>query len=378
MAEAVRQVSERLSARGHELTVATRAHPERTTRQHNGVTIAEFDVSGNLAKGMVGDVDRYREFVRRGNFQVLTNFAAQQWATDALLDDLPKLTASKVFVPTGFSGLYWEEYRDYYARMPGWLKEYDQLVVLGETCRDTQFARECGMTHWMVIPNGAAAEEFLPTTGVDIRARLGIPADNGLILHVGSHSGLKGQAEAIRIFAKADLQGITLVLVGNGLSTPRGLACRRLASRFRIDPRQLLRGKRLVLTELSRVETVAAFRVADIFLFPSLIECSPIVLFECMASLTPFLTTDAGNAREILDWAHTGEILPGHHSSDGLVHANIDAGAALLKQLYADRTRRATMAENGFAAWQQRFTWENVAGQYERLYYDLSGAGDDV
>jgi L-malate glycosyltransferase len=376
MAEAVRQVSERLAAHGHEITVATRAHSGRTMRRHNGVTIVEFDVSGNLARGLAGEVDRYREFVRRGDYQVVTNFAAQQWATDALLDELPALSAAKVFVPTGFSGLYWDEYRDYYVHMPEWLKQYDRLVVLGETCRDARFARDCAMTHLVVISNGAAAEEFLPPPEIDIRARLGIPHRHGLILHVGSHSGLKGHAEAIRIFARADLRQVTLLLVGNGLTGRRGIACRKLAKRFWLDPRQLLRGKRLVLAELSRVETVAAFQMADLFLFPSLIECSPIVLFECMAARTPFLTTDAGNASEILEWAHAGEILRGHHSADGLVHVDVLAGTAQLEQLYADRPRRATMADNGFAAWQQRFTWEKVAGQYEQLYFDLRGAGD--
>jgi glycosyltransferase involved in cell wall biosynthesis len=378
MAEAVRQVSERLVARGHDLTVATRVHPDRSTYRLNGVAIAEFDVSGNLAKGLCGEVDHYRDFVRRGNFQVVTNFAAQQWATDALFDDFAALSAAKVFVPTGFSGLYWNEYRDYYARMPGWLRQYDRLVVLGEACRDARFARDCGMDHLVVIPNGAAAEEFLPEATIDIRARLGIPTMHGLILHVGSHTGLKGHAEAIRMFARAGLHRATLLLVGDGLSTRCGIACRRLATRFRLDPRQVLRSKRLVLTELNRAETVAAFQAADLFLFPSMIECSPIVLFECLAARAPFLATDAGNTREILDWAPAGEILPGHHSDDGLVHAHVEEGATLLAQLYADRDRRATMAEKGFAAWQQRFTWEKVAEQYEHLYRDLRGEGDGV
>jgi glycosyltransferase involved in cell wall biosynthesis len=376
MAEAVRQLSERLAARGHDLTVATRVHPERSTRRHNGVVIAEFDVSGNLAKGLCGEVERYREFVRHGDFQVMTNFAAQQWATDALLDDLAASAAAKVFVPTGFSGFYWDEYRDYYARMPGWLRKYDRIVVLGETCRDAWFARERGIESLVVIPNGAAAEEFLPAAAIDVRRRLGLPVGHGLILHVGSHTGLKGHAEAIRMFARARLRRTTLLLVGDGPASRCGIACRRLAKRFRLDPRQSLRGKRLVLAELDRAETVAAFQAADLFLFPSMIECSPIVLFECMAARTPFLTTAAGNAREILDWVPAGEILPGQHSTDGLVHADVDAGAAMLERLYADRARRAAMAETGFAAWRQRFTWEQVAKQYDRLYHELKGEGD--
>lgn len=374
MAEAARQVSERLAARGHELTVATRVHPQRSTRRLNGVVIAEFDVSGNLAKGLHGEVDRYREFVCRGDFQVLTNFAAQQWATDALLDDLSALSAVKVFVPTGFSGLYWDEYRDYYARMPEWLGYYDRLVVLGETCRDTRFARDCGMDHLVIIPNGAAAEEFLPEASIDIRARLGIPARHGLILHVGSHTGLKGHVEAISMFAKAGLQRATLLMVGDGLSSRCGRDCRRRVTRFRMDPRQFLRGKCLVLAELSRAETVAAFQAADLFLFPSMIECSPIVLFECMASKTPFLATDVGNVGEILGWAHSGGILPGDSCSKGLIHSRVAEGAVHLERLYADRSRRAAMVESGFSAWQQRFTWEKVADQYEHLYRNLANS----
>jgi L-malate glycosyltransferase len=50
-------------------------------------------------------------------------------------------------------------------------------------------------------------------------------------------------------------------------------------------------------------ETVAAYQAADLFLFPSDIERSPVVLFEAMASRTPFLTTAVGNAEEIFGWS---------------------------------------------------------------------------
>ena len=71
MAEAVRQVSERLTDRGHDITVATGHHQQRGTALHNGVKIAEFRVSGNWAKGMSGNVDSYRQFVRGGGFDLL-------------------------------------------------------------------------------------------------------------------------------------------------------------------------------------------------------------------------------------------------------------------------------------------------------------------
>lgn len=371
MAEAVRQISERLAARGHEVTVATGRHPQRGTASYNGVTIAEFSVSGNWAKGMHGEADFYRRFVSGGGFDLVVNFAAQQWSTDALLDHLDEIAAVKVMVPTGFSGLPWPEYQDYYERMPGWLGSYDRLVFLGHGCRDARFAEQHGLSHATIIPNGASAEEFMADAEGDLRQQLGVAPDQTLILSVGSHTGMKGHAEAIRIFARANLRKATLLIVGDGLDRPCGLECRRQQRRFHLDPRQLLAGKRHLLAELSRPQTVAAFKAADIFLFPSMIECSPIVLFECLAAKTPFLATAVGNVEEIVNWTSAGEVLPGSNDAAGLCHADIAGGARLLTSLCRDRDRRKTMAESGFAAWQERFTWEQISAQYEWLYQEL-------
>ena len=60
---------------------------------------------------------------------------------------------------------------------------------------------------------------------------------------------------------------------------------------------------RILILNIDREETVAFYQTADLFLFPSNIECSPIVLFEAMASKTPFLVTDVGNSKEIISWS---------------------------------------------------------------------------
>ena len=46
--EVMKQIAERLVARGHEVTVATTALPNRDFTSLNGVQIAQFAVSGNL------------------------------------------------------------------------------------------------------------------------------------------------------------------------------------------------------------------------------------------------------------------------------------------------------------------------------------------
>src|SRR4051794_28038444 len=82
--ELMRQLAERLVARGHEVTVATTKLPARDFETLNGVAIEEFDISGNFVSGMDGEIQKYHEYVVNGNFDVIMVMAAQQWTFDAL------------------------------------------------------------------------------------------------------------------------------------------------------------------------------------------------------------------------------------------------------------------------------------------------------
>ena len=371
MQEVVKQLSERLVRLGHEVTVATTRLPERAERVINGVRIEEFAINGNLAWGMTGELDRYREFVVNGGFEVVTNFAAQQWATDALITMLDGIIAKKVFVPTGFSGLYDQRFKDYFVSMKSWMKQYDMNVFLSDDYRDINFARQFAVEKMMVIPNGASEDEFLPEPEIDIRAQLGIPRDQLLILHVGSHTGIKGHTEAIRIFARAQIRNATLLMVANDFGGGCARACKIRKALFNVWPKRKSDGKRLLITSLPRQETVAAYQAADLFLFPSNIECSPLVLFECMASRTPFLTTKVGNAAEIAAWSGGGIVLPTSIDAKGYSRAELPGSASMLEGVCGNRAQRELMGVEGHKAWLERFTWGRLAGSYEQLYYRL-------
>ncbi len=375
MQEVVKQLSERLASLGHEMTVATTRLPERTEKVVNGVRIAEFDVSGNLVRGLRGDVESYRKFLLESDFDVIANFAAQQWATDVALALLDDITAAKVFVPTGFSGLYLPRYGNYFSSMRSWLHKYDMNVFLSDDYRDINFARDCGVKNIMVIPNGASEDEFLPEATCDIRVLLGIPRDNFLIFHVGSHTGLKGHAEAIRIFAKARIRNATLLIAANDIPGGCARSCNIKKAVFNGWPGRRTDGKRVLIASLPRPETIAAYKTADLFLFPSNIECSPLVLFECMASRTPFLTTDVGNAGEIIQWSGGGMLLPTRKDAKGYSRANVAESAEMLATVYGDPEGRERMASAGFTAWQKRFTWGKIARVYEDLYSKLVQEG---
>jgi len=190
---------------------------------------------------------------------------------------------------------------------------------------------------------------------------------------VGSHTGIKGHAEAIDIFNAAELTDTTFLMIGNSYWNGCGKICG--CRSFFLNRRPVWRraGKRLIVSALERSETVAAYREADLFLLPSNIECSPIVLFECLASRTPFLTTDVGNAAEIIRWSSAGQLLPTEITLDGFSKAKVKESAALLETLCRDPGLQERMKSSGFIAWQQRFTWEKISAQYESLYRQLIG-----
>lgn len=371
MQEVVRQLSERMVRAGHDVTVLTSSHPDRKSGSINGVHIIDFDVTGNAVRGMSGDVDRYITALREGGFDMVTLFAAQQWTTDALLPHLDELDAKKVFVPTGFSALRSPDYAGYYERMPEWLRAMDLSIFLSEHYQDAEFATEHGITKRVLIPNGAAEEEFEGPIRHDMRRELGLPDREVVITHIGSYTGMKGHLEAIRLFLTARrTRNSTLLLIGDGIHEAerhfhgwRRMMLRRWLGR--------LTGRRILFKELDRTRTVSALRQSDLFLFPSRIECSPIVLFESMAAGVPFLASDAGNSAEIAAWSSGGWILPCTHDPSGHSHVVPRAGARMLDRILGDQAAIRAAGERGHTAWKQRFTWQAIAERYMDEYARL-------
>lgn len=369
--EVVRQVSERLVKVGHSVTVATTKLSNRKSKVINGVNIEEFEISGNLVRGINGEVKEYQNYLINSNFDIITNFAAQQWTVDCTFSIIDKIKVKKVFVPTGFSGFYFPEYKNYFSRMKEYMKKYDMNVFLSDNYRDINFARKNNISNIVLIPNGASEDEFLVNNNIDIRKKFNISKDDFLILHVGSHTGFKGHSEAIKIFNKAKIKNSVFLIIGNSIKGGCENSCRFKELASNLKHRLLRSNKKIIISSLPRNETVAAYKQADLFLFPSNIECSPIVLFECMAAETPFLATGVGNASEIIGWSNSGKLLPTIKNKNGYCVAKINESAKLLEELYSNEEERQDMAETAFKAWKKRFTWEKIALEYEKLYNNL-------
>ena len=75
--EVVKQLSERLVQRGHDVTVATGFHPDRNFSNWNGVEIRQFRIQGNCIHGISGEIEAYKRFLLENKFDVILNYAAQ-------------------------------------------------------------------------------------------------------------------------------------------------------------------------------------------------------------------------------------------------------------------------------------------------------------
>jgi glycosyltransferase involved in cell wall biosynthesis len=374
--EAIRQISEHLVSYGHDVSIATTKNPQRNFTNDRGINIVEFDVSGSYLKAYSGEIHRYQDFLINADFDIIMNFSSNVWCTDLMFPILDRIPGKKVLTPCGFYPLYWAEYSDYFEKMRSIIQKYDICIVNSETYRDTRFIKD-NHGKYVVIPNGADEREFDIETGIEIREQLHIPKNNFLILLVGNHTGYKGHAEAIRIFNKADISNSTLLIIagnvyGRVLGPLCNLNCNLNAWLNRYSIWGKTRNKQIIVkNSLPRPDVISAYKSADLFLFPSRIDCSPVVLFECLASRTPFLSTDVGNSREIIQWSNAGELLPTLHGNDGFCKADISGSVEKLEQLYHNPKKLKEYADNGYHAYKERFTWEKVARMHESVYKKL-------
>jgi glycosyltransferase involved in cell wall biosynthesis len=425
--EVMRQIAERMAARGHDVSVATRTLSDRKADTHNGVRIHSFKVTGNLVTGIRGQVDRYRDFLTSFDGDAIMIKAAQQWTFDALWPVLDQIKARKIFIPCGFSSFYEPSFKDYFRRLPDILRKFDHLIFYAEHYRDIDFARANGMANFSIIPNGASEVEFGRETRKDgrLREELGIPLTDLVFLTVGSPVNAKGHDVVEEAFAKVDLGGRNATLILNGNWPPKRFTVeyfRRVIKRvtnvssiregvrlfrefgiggvmarlFPASPRdrtQLMKPsdaaapmtggasieaqasassaaparKTVLRVDLPRSKVIDAFFEADLFVFASKVEYSPLVLFESAAAGTPFLTVPAGNAGEIVQWTGGGWLCPADVDGRGYIKVSPTVLAREIEKGLRTPDHLCELGAAGRQAWLDRFTWAKIAQSYESV-----------
>ena len=416
--EVMRQLAVRLAARGHDVTVATSRHRQRTSNVVNGVKIRAFNAGGKMVYGLSGQIDDYRQFVRTFEADAILIMAAQQWSFDALWPVLDDIKARKVFIPCGFSGLYEPGFAEYFTKLPDILRKFDHLVFNAEKYRDIDFVRNIGLSNFTVLPNGISEADFEREPDGQFRQKLTIPEDAFLFLTVGNPIEAKGHRDVVDAFSRLDTDGKSAVLLsiagwpGSGAGSARRTRFANVAYRLleiarlegfsgltQLGRRKLLaRGtaafappiksiesmaakasaqpfKRVILTDLERQDLIQAFLAADLFVFASRIEYSPLVLYEAAAAGTPFLTVPVGNADEIVRWTGGGMLCEAAKDSYGYTRVDPQTLAAEMARCMKDRERLNRLGVTARERWRNYFTWTIVTEYYEDI---LAGRTPDV
>ena len=377
-AEAAAVLARGMASLGHDVTVATEFHPDRKENFPGAnPRIEQFKLSGSAnwrigVQGGSSERAAYQNFLRAfsGDLIVFENW--DSWPTHLAEPLLKNLKPKKILVSHGYVPHIWSIHPKFpwgisywlggwplFLRTPFLMRRFDQLVFLSARqdwgrFLDHRIARLTGFKKFSVIPNGAFAREFDDGALPDFRKEFGL-GDGLVFLCVANYSERKNQKMAVAAFRRARLKDATLAFIGSAFNH-YSEQVRQLDLNLQ---KEFPAGRVLLLEKLSRAQSCAAYKAADIFLLSAVAETQPIVLLEAMASGTPWISTNTGCVEE----------LPG-----GIVVESEKEMTEKMNALALDPDLRWQLAEDGRAACRKTYDWEKVAAAYERLFKNLCGS----
>lgn len=200
-----------------------------------------------------------------------------------------------------------------------------------------------------IVPHAIDAGEFAapPARGA-FRAKLGIGADELVMLFLGRINEHKGIEPLLRAFARTD--HVRLVLVGRDDGF--------LAQMHALITELGLAGRALFAGPVYAADRLQAYVDADLFVMtPSHYEETSVAVLEALACGTPALIT------------HQAPVPGMVEAGAGLaVECTVPAIADGMRALLGDRAELARMRERARAHVMGTFSWPVVVDQLERIY----------
>jgi glycosyltransferase involved in cell wall biosynthesis len=205
-----------------------------------------------------------------------------------------------------------------------------------------------------VIGNGVDIAQFHPRDRRAARLQLGIAPEGPLLVSVGHLSKRKGFDRVLRVFetTRARQPDARLAIVGGaGIEGDEHDALVQLAEQLGVRAN-------VVFTGALPPEGVAAWlAAADLFVFASDYEGCPNVLWEALASGCPVVTSDVGDAAQIVP------------PVGGLIYGDAHDAAAFTAAVNEALARR--WDHDAIRAYAEQHTWERVA---ERVFVEWDRA----
>ena len=216
-----------------------------------------------------------------------------------------------------------------------------------------------------MVPCGFDSGEFEPIARAEARARLGIPADEFMVLQLGRMVPRKGIETVVRALAQPACAGMRLRVVGGDCApadperTPEIGRLTAVARECCVDDRVVFEGRR------PRPELKWWYAACDVFVTTPWYEPFGITPLEAMACARPVVGSAVGGVQYTVRDSVTGLLVPPKDPA-----ALADALAALR----ADPALAAAMGAAGLARARSDFTWDGVARSLAEVFAQAAEA----
>ena len=345
--------------KGHKVSIATSKFNNKLRKFeiYNKIKIYRFKVFGNYKKGISGEIDNYRNFLKNNKFDAILFYAAQQWTFDAALPILDKINSNMYLATCGFSGLKKIGYKKYYKYLINKIKKLNKNIVHSKNYIDKKFLTKNNIHNDILIFNGAD-ESFNKDIYKDFFKLNAIKKVNKNILNVSNYKFNKGQDLAIIIFFLLNFNKKTnLIFIGEKFNSKIYYIYLNILKFF---TEFFCKNKKIYFLEsLSRKKTLSAFFSHDVFLFTSRLECSPLVLFEAAAAGLPFISLKSGNTNEIAKWTKAGITV------NNIFNASRKLSFFLKNEQYCSH-----LSQNGKKGYKEKYNWKNISKMYLKIFKD--------
>jgi glycosyltransferase involved in cell wall biosynthesis len=186
-----------------------------------------------------------------------------------------------------------------------------------------------------------------------LRVRERYQLQDPFVLYAGNvkpHKNLERLIEAFAVVRRGGLDELKLVLIGDDIS--KYAVLRRAVHRLQLH-------KHVRFLGYLPVETLAVmYRLAGVFVFPSLYEGFGLPPLEAMASGTPVVASNASSLPEVVGDA--GLLVDPYDP---------DAIAGAIRRVVIDETLRSDLRQRGLAR-AKEFSWERSVRRVQRIYMD--------
>ena len=355
------EIAEHLAKKNLKVYVATSQIYKNQKKNEiiNSVNVRRFNIMGNYVENFIGEKKSYINFLTKNKFDIILFYAGQQWTFDLALDILKDIKGRKIFCPCGFSRIKKKSYQGYFLKIAKSINIFDKVIFHSNQYQDYFFLKKfLQKKRISVIPN-AADISFL-------NLKKKIPNDQKIFLNVSNF--LPGKRQDLSIFISFIISifvrtKIKFYFVGNLIKTNNikknliyfifyyYLTLLKIVFNF------IFRNKKIIFLEnLTRDQIIDIYKKSDYFIFTSRVECSPIVIFEALASGLPFFSLNVGNIEEICK-----------KTKAGICEISFVKLSFQIIKILNNARKLNKMSKNGISNFKKIYNWNNVVNKYENI-----------